>query len=39
MDYHFVSHELTLVDSLIARMKADGTLRQLHGRYGLAHAC
>jgi cyclohexadienyl dehydratase len=29
---------LALVNSVIAKMKADGTLRQLHEKYGLIYA-
>ena len=29
---------LTLVNSVIAQMKADGSLRQLHDKYGLIYA-
>ena len=30
---------LALVNSIIAQMKADGTLRRLHDKYGLIYAC
>ena len=29
---------LTLVNSVVAQMKTDGTLRQLHEKYGLIYA-